>query len=93
MLCFNMIDAFEGQISSVVENNAFKKIKGGLLSLDALLQTLPREILIDDITSLIVTFMEDPSLGNSSIGLDINGLFRAQKKLTSLCSTSRTHKL
>ncbi|GFY97620.1 lipid-binding serum glycoprotein family protein [Actinidia rufa] len=40
-----------------------------------LYQALPKEIKVDDTASLNVTFVNDLSLSNSSIGLKINGLF------------------
>ncbi|CAK7349060.1 unnamed protein product [Dovyalis caffra] len=76
-----MIDAFEEQIESAVENAITKNIGEGILKLDSLLQSLPKEIPVDDNASINVTFVENPSLTNSSVGFDINGLFTARKKV------------
>lgn len=75
-----MIDAFEGQIASAVESTLTKKLGEGILQLDSFLQGLPKEILVDDIAALNVTFVGEPSLSNASIGFDINGLFISRKK-------------
>jgi lipopolysaccharide-binding protein len=75
-----MIDAFEDQIGSAVENAIIKKLKEGILKLDSFLQALPKEITVDDNASLNVTFVKDPSLSNSSIGFEINGLFTERKR-------------
>lgn len=69
------MDAFEGQIISAVENAITKKIKEGIVRLDKFLQVLPKEIQVDDIAALNVTFVNDPLLRNSSVGFEINGLF------------------
>ncbi|KAF6159188.1 hypothetical protein GIB67_032805 [Kingdonia uniflora] len=69
------VDAFEGQIKSTVESTIIKKIKDGIPKLDSLLQTIPKEISVDDIAFLNVTFVNEPLLGNSSVGLEINGSF------------------
>ncbi|KAJ9686598.1 hypothetical protein PVL29_015462 [Vitis rotundifolia] len=70
-----VVDAFEEQIGSAVESTIAKKLKEGIVKLDSFLQALPKEIPVDDIASLNVTFVNDPLLSNSSIGFDINGLF------------------
>ncbi|KAA8524775.1 hypothetical protein F0562_011198 [Nyssa sinensis] len=77
-----MVDAFEGKIGSAVETAITKKLKEGISKLDALLQGLPKEISVDDVASLNVTFVSDPSLSSSSIGLEINGLFTGKKRDT-----------
>ncbi|XP_071723810.1 putative BPI/LBP family protein At1g04970 [Rutidosis leptorrhynchoides] len=75
-----MINAFQEQIGSAVENAITKSLKEGICKLDSVLQSLPREIPVDDYASLNATFLNNPSLSNSSIGFDINGLFRAREK-------------
>ncbi|XP_061962660.1 putative BPI/LBP family protein At1g04970 isoform X2 [Populus nigra] len=75
-----MIDAFEEQIGSAVENAITKNLGEGILKLDLFLQSLPKEIPVDDDASINVTFVDNPSLSNSSVGFDINGLFTARKK-------------
>ncbi|KAK9285155.1 hypothetical protein L1049_024341 [Liquidambar formosana] len=76
-----MVDAFEDQIGSAVENAISNKLKEGISKLDSLLQSLPKEIVVDDIASLNVTFVNEPLLSNSSIGFEINGLFTTAKKV------------
>ncbi|XWS47361.1 hypothetical protein CRYUN_Cryun14cG0146100 [Craigia yunnanensis] len=74
-----MINAFEEQIGSAVENAITSKLKDGILKLDSFLQSLPKEIPVDDNASLNVSFVENPLLSSSSIEFDINGLFTARK--------------
>ncbi|KAK3021998.1 hypothetical protein RJ639_045159, partial [Escallonia herrerae] len=75
-----VVDAFERQIGSAVENAIVKKLGEGVSKLGSLLQSLPKEISVDDIASLNVTFVGDPLLGDTSIGFEINGLFTENKK-------------
>lgn len=75
-----MINAFEEQIVSAVENAITKKLKEGISKLDSLLQSLPKEIPVDDHASMNITFVDNPLLTSSSIEFDINGLFTARKK-------------
>ncbi|KAG4174944.1 hypothetical protein ERO13_A11G151700v2 [Gossypium hirsutum] len=70
-----MINAFEEQIGSAVESAITNKLKDGILKLDSFLQSLPKEIPVDDNASLNVSFVENPQLSSSSIEFDINGLF------------------
>lgn len=76
-----MIDAFEEEIVSAVENAIVNKLKEGILKLDLYLQSLPKEIPVDDNASLNVTFANEPLLCNSSIGFEINGLFTPRKRV------------
>lgn len=76
-----MINAFEEQIGSAVENAITQNLGEGILKLDLFLQSLPKEIPVDDDASINVTFVDNPSLSNSSVGFDINGLFTARKKV------------
>ncbi|CAB4278067.1 unnamed protein product [Prunus armeniaca] len=74
---FRLVDAFEGQIVFAVEDNISKKIREGIMKLDSLLQSLPKQIALDDIVALNVTFVGNPVFNNSSIEFHINGLFMA----------------
>lgn len=76
----SMVDAFEGQIGSAVEKAITRKLEEGILKLDSFLQTLPKEIPVDDNASLNITFVNDPLLSNSSIVFEINGLFTGRKR-------------
>lgn len=75
-----MVDAFEKQIGSAVENAIAKKLEEGVSKLETLLQGLPKEVAVDDSAALNVTFVSDPLLTNYSIGFGINGLFTKMKK-------------
>ncbi|XP_054797834.1 putative BPI/LBP family protein At1g04970 [Prosopis cineraria] len=70
-----MVNAFEGQIGSRVENAITKKLKEGISRLDSFFQKLPKEISVNNDASLNVTFVGDPLLSDSSIGFEVNGLF------------------
>lgn len=72
-----LVDAFGGQIVSAVEENISKKVREGIMKLDSLLQSLPKQIKLDDIAALNVTLVDNPVLSNSSIEFQINGLFTA----------------
>ncbi|KAG1327313.1 putative BPI/LBP family protein [Cocos nucifera] len=78
------VNAFEDQIRSAVESAITKNIIKGALKLDSLLQTLPKEIHVDDVIALNVTFINDPLFGNSSVQFDINGLFVSSDKVSAL---------
>lgn len=74
-----LIDAFEGRLSSAVENAISKKLREGIVKLDSLLQSLPKEIPIRNIAALNVTFVGDPQFRDSSLVLSINGLISAKE--------------
>ncbi|ERN01662.1 putative BPI/LBP family protein At1g04970 [Amborella trichopoda] len=76
-----IVNAFEEQIISAVETAVTKKIKQGIRKLDLFLENLPKKIPVDDISTLNVTFVSDPLMGQSSISFEINGLFMATDKL------------
>lgn len=63
-----------------MEDAIIKKITEGAQKLDLFLQTLPKEIDVDKISSLNATFVDEPILTNSSLELDINGLFIPSNK-------------
>jgi len=70
-----MVNAFKDQIGSSVESTIAKKLTEGVSDLDSFLQSLPKEIPVDDNADLNVTFTSDPILRNSSITFEIDGLF------------------
>lgn len=72
-----LVDAFKGPIGSAVEDAISKKIKDGMVKLDSLLQSLPKQFPVDHVAALNVTFVDNPVLSNSSIEFEINGLFTA----------------
>ncbi|KAK4355209.1 hypothetical protein RND71_024180 [Anisodus tanguticus] len=73
-----LFDAFEGRLTSAVENAISKKLREGIVKLDSLLQSLPKEIPIRNIAVLNVTFVGDPQFRDSSLILSINGLISAK---------------
>lgn len=77
---FRLVNAFAGQISAAVESAITKKIKDGVLKVDSLLQNLPKRVLVDKVAELNVSFVNQPLLLDSSVELDINGLFIAKEK-------------
>ncbi|KAK4491753.1 hypothetical protein RD792_002528 [Penstemon davidsonii] len=76
-----LIDAFEGKISSAVEDAVSKKLKEAIPKLDSVLQSLPKEVSVTDIAKLNVTFVDEPELSGSSLNLQINGLFYAKNEV------------
>ena len=84
LTCFyRLVDAFQGKLESLVEDKISEKIREGILKLDSLLQSLPKQIPVYDIAEMNVTFVRNPVLSNSSIEFEINGLFMAIDGLTS----------
>ncbi|KAL0328529.1 UNVERIFIED_CONTAM: putative BPI/LBP family protein [Sesamum calycinum] len=73
-----LIDAFEGKIGSAVENAVSKKIRDAIIKLDLQLQSLPKEAPITNFAELNVTFVDDPELSESSLDLEVDGLFSAK---------------
>lgn len=78
---FRLVDAFEGKIVSAVENAVSKKIKDGIVKLDSVLQSLPKEVPITNIASMNITFVDDPKLSESSLDVEIDGLLSAKDKI------------
>ncbi|XP_047167486.1 putative BPI/LBP family protein At1g04970, partial [Vigna umbellata] len=70
-----VVDAFEEKIGSAVENAITKKLTKGISRLDSYLESLPKEVPVDDHTSLNVTFVNDVLLSDSYVGFETNGLF------------------
>ncbi|XP_019194508.1 PREDICTED: putative BPI/LBP family protein At1g04970 [Ipomoea nil] len=73
-----VVDAFEGKLTSAVEDAISSKINEEVAKLDSLLQSLPKEVPITSIATLNVTFVGDPVINKSSIALAINGLVSAR---------------
>ncbi|KAI3466458.1 hypothetical protein Pfo_023121 [Paulownia fortunei] len=76
-----LVDAFEGKIGSAVEDAVSKKIKVAIVKLDSLLQSLPKEVSVTNIAALNVTFVDDPKLSESSLDLELDGLFSAKHEV------------
>ncbi|KAG6522753.1 hypothetical protein ZIOFF_019905 [Zingiber officinale] len=77
---FQFVYAFANHIQIAVEDAITQKIVEGAQKLDSLLQTLPKKIDVDKVSALNVTFVNDPILTNSSLELDIKGLFISSDK-------------
>ncbi|XP_047342344.1 putative BPI/LBP family protein At1g04970 [Impatiens glandulifera] len=76
------VEAFEKKIRSAIEVAITKQIQNIITDLNPLLQTIPKEIRVDKISSINVTFVNDPVLDGSSIGVAINGLLSAINRTT-----------
>ncbi|XP_074307770.1 putative BPI/LBP family protein At1g04970 [Silene latifolia] len=74
------VDIFVERIESAVEEAITQKLREATSTLDSSLQSLPKEIPIDDVASLNVSFVDEPVLTNASIGLQISGLFAASDR-------------
>ncbi|XP_031286539.1 putative BPI/LBP family protein At1g04970 isoform X1 [Pistacia vera] len=72
-----VVEAFGGKIRSQVEDAISKKTREEITKLDSLLQSLPKEIPVNDVAAFNVTFVSSPVLRSSSVELEINGLFSA----------------
>lgn len=73
------MDAFKEEIESAVEKVITKKLKTAVSLLDTILQTLPKQVPVDDVASLNVTFVDNPFFSDTSVGFEINGLFIENK--------------
>ncbi|KZV36197.1 BPI/LBP family protein-like [Dorcoceras hygrometricum] len=79
-----LVDAFEGKISSSIENAISKKLEDGVGNINSILRSLPKEVYVVHFARLNITFVDDPELSDSSLDLKINGLFsRRDEELTS----------
>lgn len=58
-----------------MENAITKKLTQGISRIDSYLKNLPKEVPVNDNTSLNVTFVNDVLLSDSSVGFETNGLF------------------
>ncbi|WCJ33008.1 lipid-binding serum glycoprotein family protein [Euphorbia peplus] len=72
-----LVDAFEGPIGTAIQKAISNKIEKGVQKLDSRLQSLPKRVPIDHVSAMNVAFMDDPLFTNSSVKLDIDGLFAA----------------
>ncbi|KAK9056788.1 hypothetical protein SSX86_024151 [Deinandra increscens subsp. villosa] len=77
-----ILDAFREEIVSTVEKAITKILKIEISKLESLLQSLPKQIPVDDLASLNVTLVNNPFLSDTSLGFEINGLFIENKTYT-----------
>ncbi|KAJ8754852.1 hypothetical protein K2173_015364 [Erythroxylum novogranatense] len=75
-----VVNAFQAPIRSAIEKAVSKKLREGIGKLDSRLQSLPKQIPVDHVAALNVTFVDNPRFSNSSVGFKINGLFTAVDK-------------
>ena len=87
------MDAFKEQIATAVEESVSKRIREGIIKLDSLLQSVPKEIPIDHVAALNVTFVKDPVSSNSSIDFEINGLFTAKNNVPAPNNYHKEHRV
>lgn len=76
-----IVDAFDKKIRSQIEDAISEKIEDGIIELDSSLQSLPKEVVLDKISALNVTFVNDLVFSNSFIGLEIDGLFTTRDEI------------
>lgn len=75
-----VLDTFDEQIRSAVEDAITKNLEEGISKFNLFMQSLPKEIPVDEFVSLNVTFVNGPLLSNSSVEFEIDGLFTENKK-------------
>ncbi|MFS7999343.1 putative lipid binding protein BPI/LBP [Helianthus anomalus] len=73
------LDAFKDEILSTVEKSITKTLNGEILKLENALQSLPKQISVDNVATLNATFVNNPFLSDRSLGFEINGLFIENK--------------
>lgn len=70
-----LVDAFEGRIRAAVESAVTSKLVEGITKIDSFLQSLPKEIGIDDTVALNFTVMQTPVVRPTSISIGVEGVF------------------
>lgn len=73
-------DAFNEDIISSVEVAVTNKITDGIIYVDSLLKSVPKEIPIDNVAAINITLVNGPVFSDSSIELEIDGLLTANDK-------------
>ncbi|KAF7831337.1 pectinesterase QRT1-like [Senna tora] len=76
-----IVDLFGGEIASAVENSISEEIREGISKLNNSLQSLPKQIPLDETAVLNISFVDNPVLTNSSIEFEINGLFTRRNEV------------
>jgi hypothetical protein len=75
LIVCSFVDGFSNHIRSSVENAITSKITEGASKLDLFLESIPKEIYVDKVATVNVTFVNDPLFKSSSVQFDIDGLF------------------
>ncbi|KAG9159829.1 hypothetical protein Leryth_007830 [Lithospermum erythrorhizon] len=70
-----LIDAFDDKITSAIEDAVSNNLRDLVMKLDSVLQSLPKEVAVTEIADVNVTFVNEPVLTNTSLGLEVDGLF------------------
>ncbi|XP_074323012.1 putative BPI/LBP family protein At1g04970 [Apium graveolens] len=70
-------DAFNEDIISSVEDVVSNKIKDGIIYVDSFLESVPKEIPVDNVAAINVTLVNDLVFSDSSFELEIDGLLTA----------------
>ncbi|XAR56745.1 hypothetical protein NMG60_11037330 [Bertholletia excelsa] len=73
-----IVGAFQKKIRSAIEDAITQKIEDKIVDLDDSLHSLPKEIALDEISSLNITFVDNIVFSESSISFGIDGLFIAR---------------
>ncbi|XP_024976996.1 putative BPI/LBP family protein At1g04970 isoform X1 [Cynara cardunculus var. scolymus] len=70
-----IVDYFEDDIVSAVEDTITKNVMDGVMKLDSISESLPKEIAFGDVATLNITITEGPIMTNTSLLIGIDGLF------------------
>ncbi|KAL4566886.1 hypothetical protein LXL04_031012 [Taraxacum kok-saghyz] len=70
-----IVDYFEDDIISAVEDTITNKVTDAVIQLDSVFQSFPKEINFGNISNLNVTITEGPTMTPTSLLIGINGLF------------------
>ncbi|MFS7963647.1 putative lipid binding protein BPI/LBP [Helianthus anomalus] len=70
-----IVDYFEDDIISAVEDTITKKVTEAVIKLDSKFQSFPKEITFGDIAALNATITDGPIMSSTSILIGIDGLF------------------
>ncbi|KAM7252241.1 hypothetical protein ACFE04_024124 [Oxalis oulophora] len=73
-----LVDAFQGKIETAVKRAVTKKVTEGITKLDSLLQSLPKQMELNSVAALNVTFVDDPEFDDDTIEFELDGLFSAR---------------
>lgn len=79
-----MIKVFQGKIRTAIEDYVSMKTKEEVFKLDSLLQSLPKQIPVDETAAVLdLSVVNNPALSDTSVEFGLNGLFSAKTKSAS----------